>query len=130
MIHVDPGGSCLTFLDKVGLRYYIPAYMRATLQHAYESICDKPIDSNVYDSVVHALSRRRENDSAGFGLLDTTQSRCVARFLVLDLLLDPYDSNPESVGDSENYIALNAYWKNFLSPTEMKELREVWPKIF
>lgn len=130
VISIDLGGACIGFLDNIGFRYYLPAYLSATLRHGYVDIFDDFIDSNIYESVVYRLNARDDDDIQKFKALDTHQSRCIARFLVLDLILDPYDSSPDSVRDSKNYEALNSYWKEFLSPSEMKELHEMWPKVF
>lgn len=130
VISIDLAGACIGFLDDIGFRYYVPAYMSATLRHGYRDIFDDFIDSNIYESLVHRLNARNYDDIQKFQSLDAPQSRCIARFLVLDLILDPYDSYSESVRESNNYEALNAYWKAFLSPSELKELREMWPKAF
>lgn len=130
VISIDLAGACIGFLDNISFRYYLPAYMTATLRHGYRDIFDDFIDSNIYESLVYRLTPRDEGDIQKFKILEVSQSRCVARFLVLDLILDPYDSYPDSVRESNNYEALHAYWKAFLSPSEVKELREKWPKVF
>lgn len=130
VISIDLGGASIGFLDEYGFRYYLPAYICATLRHGYSDIFDDFIDSNIYDHTVYQLTPRSDRDTNRFKILDAPQSRCVARFLVLDLMLDPYDSDPDSVRDSNSYEALSAYWKKFLSPSELKELRAMWPKVF
>lgn len=130
VISIDLAGACLGFLDDTGFRYYLPAYLTAALRHGYSKIFDDFIDSNIYESLVYRLNPRDEIDFQKFKILDKPQSRCVARFLVFDLILDPYDSYSESVRESNNYEALNAYWGAFLSPSEAKDLREMWPKAF
>lgn len=130
VINIDPGGFCIGFLDDIGFRYYLPAYMSATLRHGYRDIFDDFVDSNIYEHTIYRLIPREDDDLQTYKILDVPQSGCVARFLVLDLILDPYDSNPDSVRDSNNFEALDAYWKKFLSHSEKKELHQMWPKVF
>lgn len=130
VLNIDLAGACLTFLDDVGYRYYLPAYMTATLTHAYRDICDEVIDSNVYDHVVYSLDKHTQADHARYALLTPPQSRCVARFLAFDMELDPFYTTDDWVVDTSNYKALDRYWKKFLSPTELKHLHQIWPKAF
>ena len=98
------GYSCLIFLDDIGFRYYIPAYIVWFLRNVDNEDPEAPsYDSNTFDYLLHAL------ELSGYGALDEfhlsryrkftlEQSKAIAHFLEFEAELE--DAN------SREYVAM------------------------
>jgi len=84
------GYSCLCFLDEIGFRYYIPAYIVWYLRYIdVNDSADPNYDSNTFEWLLYGLGSVRSgklNDFyfSHFKALTLEQSRAIAHFLVFD----------------------------------------------
>lgn len=128
---LDPGGSCLSFIDPIGYRYYAPAYMIYTLSNAYGDALDEAVvDSNVFDHIVYSLNASRcssqdafEHHQKKFSLFTTKERTCIARFLAFDAECEIFDFITDSLE------ALKSGWIKSLPHSEVKHLRSIWPDL-
>ncbi|MEM8737488.1 MAG: DUF6714 family protein [Planctomycetota bacterium] len=99
----------ISFLDPIGWRYYLPAYMTWWLNEGYNS------DSIASDNLVYSLQLAR-SDSNGlrryslerYETLNTEQSKAVARFLIYIR-----DFAEDSSDREDAAKALDSYWQQF-----------------
>ncbi len=122
----DPCGSALTFMDAIGYRYYIPAFMCATLQSAYEKLGPTRNLVNAYLDPAHHF--RPFYRDTRLSLLTGAQRNCIARCALLvaelDYVHDPTDSYvPRAIRS----IAAN--WLNDLAPNERVAAVGRWPEL-
>lgn len=132
----DPGGSALSFMDPIGFRYHLPAYMCFALRHGYEAI-GQLVRPECSDSVARQLHRIGETmwclrkdrpptisdekaqfDADRFTAFNTTQKRCIARFLIFNALADRNAPITNSSGVR--------WWIDFLPMGERSEARRIW----
>lgn len=83
------GSSCLSFLDEIGFRYYLPAYIVWCLRHIdSEDANDLIYESNSYQSIVWHLTDigpdLHQYRMARFELFTLEQSKAIAHFLEFD----------------------------------------------
>lgn len=129
---LDPGGCCLLFIDPVGFRYYVPAYIVYTLKHAYGDLLgEQSTDSNIFESFINILNATNygnDNHVAHqpklFTLFSAKERTCIARFLAFDAecCLD--------IDDASSIDALKSDWIDSLPDMELKHLKTIWPNAF
>ena len=130
VVGLDPNGYCLNYFDPVGFRYHLPAYMSSALRYSYSLLCDSRLETLLNSSIIASLSSDDPEDTAKYKALNAQQSRCVARFIVLDLELD-YDWDDDShVKSTRNYLAMTGHWRPFVEHADWKQIRSIWPKAF
>lgn len=79
------GYQCLTFLDTIGFRYYIPAYIVWFLRYIDNQ--DPKFDSDTYPWLIYALGAIKNHEDSyleRFQSFSLEQSRAIAHFLVFD----------------------------------------------
>jgi len=84
------GSSCLSFLDDIGFRYYLPAYIVWCLRHIdTEDPNDLIYESDSYGSIIYHLTDKRPDlhqyRMARFALFTPEQSKAIAHFLEFDV---------------------------------------------
>jgi uncharacterized protein DUF6714 len=130
--NLDPGGSALSFVDPIGFRYYLPAYMVYTLKSGYgDALGEENVDSNVFESTIFKLNASASGDQdcidhqrERFALFTSKERTCIARFLAFDAECRVFDYE---VGSIE---ALKSDWIDALPHMELKHLKTIWPEMF
>lgn len=98
---IAAGDSCLSFLDEIGFRYYIPAYIVWSLHNMDDEDPELPgYDSNSFASLIYALTPHFHHVAYGlpddgngsgqladfslarFRMFTSEQAKTIARFLV------------------------------------------------
>jgi hypothetical protein len=95
----------LSFLDPIGFRYYLPAYMAWTLKH-YEHSNSMSVDSTIY--ALDYSDGLREHYMERYTLLNREQSEAVCAFLRF--------MAEEAAGMADEDVArraLERYWRQF-----------------
>ncbi len=118
---LDPCGIWHSFMDPIGVRFHLPAYLCFTLRHGLWQF-GPTVDSNAYASEFLFLLDT-EWTQQKYALLTAPQRRCVARYLSFqaemqdsDLLRDPW-------------IEVLAFWIDALPTGEQRALRKRWPQL-
>lgn len=95
------GYNVLPYLDAKGFRYYIPAYMRWTLQNLENS------SSLTVDFTIYALVPSRSGKPEKYSLLSKPQAAAIAQFLGFIV--------EESEGHADDEAALEGfeYWATY-----------------
>lgn len=97
--------SILSFLDPIGFRYYLPAYMVWTLQN-YEHSGSTSVDNTIY--ALNFTPRLREHCMEKFRLFTLEQSAAICAFLTF------MATEQEGFADARvAYQAWENYWKRF-----------------
>lgn len=122
--HQDPGGSALSFMDPIGFRYHLPAYLCYTLRCGYREITDHHTDHFTHESIIYKLGGADGCYNADrWELLSDSQRACVARFLAFDAEFSDEMFLDLPLG------ALKRYWLRYLPEVEQTALRERWPQL-
>lgn len=125
----DPCGIGMSFLDPIGFRYHLPAYMIDQL-----TIGNHDIDEVEHDdwmgqqSVLFRLCDPDDFSKERFDLLSLAQRSVVARFLALNLELmqsTHFEGKPDDV-----YLALINIWRDDLPDEDRSHLESIWPGRF
>ncbi len=125
----DPCGIGMSFLDPIGFRYHLPAYMIDQL-----TIGNHDIDEVEHDdwmgqqSVLFRLCDPDDFSKDRFDLLSLAQRSVVARFLALNLELmqsTHFEGKPDDV-----YLALINIWWDDLPDEDRSHLESIWPGRF
>jgi hypothetical protein len=131
----DPGDSALSFVDPIGFRFHLPAYMSYIIRQQLHDLQFQ------FHAVYYDLTLRLEIGSE-YGKLQTSllqheERRCVAKFLIFSCESD-YTGNaavhPEEPFSLEDYYGygdslrvMRIYWWNNLNASEQKLLLQRWP---
>jgi len=129
---LDPGGSCLNFIDPIGYRYYVPAYMSYALTNAYpDALGDPWVDSNCFDHLIYSLNATIRHDPdriayqrKRYSLFTTKECTSIARFLAFDAECVMYEDETDSID------ALKNEWIGYLPHSELKHIQSIWPSAF
>lgn len=129
---LDPGGSALSFVDPIGFRYYLPAYMVYALKSDYgDALGEEIVDSNVFDSTIFKLNAsalrdqdHTEHQRKRFALFTPKERTCIARFLAFDAECCVFEYEAGSID------ALKSDWLDALPHMELKHLESIWPHAF
>ena len=115
------GYSCLSFLDEIGFRYYIPAYMVWSLRYIdIENLDDPNHDSMSFESLVYALTLSGSTESlnehrlARYRRFTIEQSKAIAHFLQLDEERQDEYNAESGWPKNDARVALEKYWGQFL----------------
>lgn len=101
--------EALSFLDPVGFRYYIPAYMIWTLKH-YTTSQSFSVDSTIY---AFYLYKGLEAHKLGyFELMDSAQAQVICQFLRYCVKF-----GGDYLDDRVAQEALDKYWQQFCEET-------------
>lgn len=126
----DPHGIGPAFLDPIGFRYHLPAYMVDQLtvgNHDIDCVDRDPWKGQ--DTIVYSLTSTSEWSAEKRQLLNPSQRQCVARFLGLNMELREslynHDQSPDDV-----YTALKSIWLEDLPDEEKVHLESIWPDCF
>jgi len=129
---LDPGGSCMSFVDPIGYRYYLPAYMIYSLRNAFVDYPESSnLNCNAMDTTIYGLN------ASGYDSKDlcehvrnkytnfTQEERtCIARFLAFDAECVVYEDETDSID------ALKNEWIGSLPYSELNHLQSIWPSAF
>ncbi|MGB3496555.1 MAG: DUF6714 family protein [Elainellaceae cyanobacterium] len=97
--------EALCFVDPIGFRYYIPAYMIWTLKH-YTTSHSFSVDSTIY---AFCLSQNLEaHQLSYFSLLDTDQCQVICRFLMYCVKFGGHFLDSRAAQE-----ALDKHWQQF-----------------
>ncbi|RYX82142.1 hypothetical protein EON83_20710 [bacterium] len=113
-IGLGAGHSNLSFLDPIGFRYYIPAYIVWYLRYMDEEDPQSPYcDSNTFGSVISALKLHggkewEEYTLTRFRLFTAKQRKAIAHFLEFDA------TRRVDLSRNSAQEALRSYWRQFL----------------
>lgn len=118
----DPAGSAMGFMDPIGTRFHLPAYMCFTLKHGTQAL-GSYVDTNT-QLWSYWLRVDDERASSRFSLLHRPQRQCVARFLVFQA----YASEVQSLS-SDWLRVLREYWLRDLPDGERRGLQNRWPQL-
>ena len=129
----DPGDSALSFVDPIGFRFHLPAYMSYITR---QRLHDLQFHA-VYYNLTNRLEIGSEYGKLQTSLLQPEERRCVAKFLIFSCESD-YTGNtaedPEEPFSLEDYYGygdslrvMRIYWWNNLSASEQKLLLQRWP---
>jgi len=125
----DPYGIGPAFLDPIGYRYHLPAYMIDQL-----TVGNNLIDGGGHDdwmgqdTIQFSLTYADEWSGEKHRLLNQEQRRCVARFLALNMeLLHSlyFEGKPDDI-----YTALRTIWRDDLPEEHREHLESIWPSCF
>ncbi len=125
----DPHGNGPAFLDPIGYRYHLPAYLIDHLtvgNHDIDGVEHDPWKGQ--DSIIFSLTSTSEWSDEKRNLLNKSQRRCVARFLALCLELEQsthFEGKPDDV-----YLALINIWRDHLPIEDRSNLESIWPGHF
>lgn len=92
------------FLDPVGFRYYIPAYMIWCLHHDSDSV-----DATICALKAHENVKHKTKESARIEIFNTEQSKAIAMFLACMIQCDRCDQRVAK-------RTFDKYWSKFLKP--------------
>jgi hypothetical protein len=116
------GYSCLSFLDPIGLHYYIPAYCTWYITYMdYQDPEHPSAGSNTFAWLLYTLGSTSEDRSEMYRLFTPDQGRAIAHFLqfIQDCDAD-WSAEPGlewhafvELGDDAGH-ALERYWGKFL----------------
>ena len=128
---LDPGCSCLCFMDAIGYRYHLPAYMVYTLKNGYGQVFNEPfVDSNIFEFFIYGLDlsdrtpELLENAKNKHSLFTHEERTCIARFLAFDAELEThYECNT-------SLQALESEWAQYLPRDEYQHLQLTWSDAF
>jgi hypothetical protein len=104
---IEKHGNALGFLDPKGFRYYLPAYMRWSLQHLKSAKTD-PLNAAIYALSPSANPRVSQSNQERWALFSPLQCHVIFKFLAF--MVGQYD------GPVDTYmarLALEARWKQF-----------------
>ena len=125
----DPCGIGPAFLDPVGYRYHLPAYLIDQLTVGNHDLDKVEHDEWMgQDSIVFSLTYTSDWSDEKQNLLNASQRRCVARFLALNLELmqsTHFEGKPDDV-----YLALINIWWDDLPDEDRSHLESIWPGRF
>tara|TARA_R110002073_G_scaffold1715_1_gene12140 strand:- start:16126 stop:16761 length:636 start_codon:yes stop_codon:yes gene_type:complete len=125
----DPYGSGICFLDPIGFRYHLPAYMIDLLTKGYHIIDQSQPDEWMgHEIIIYRLCDTTRDGRESYSLLNATQRTCVARLLAfeVELLTTLYFDN---VPD-DSFVALKNYWLEHLPQADKLHLESIWPGCF
>lgn len=98
----------LCFMDPIGFRYHVPAYMIWALKHLRKTD-SLVIDTTIYSFALGSDEESRQWYQERFNLLDKKQRKAVALFL------EYMAKNTEGFADEEvAQKALDSYWGQYL----------------
>lgn len=125
----DPYGNGPAFLDPIGYRYHLPAYMIDQLtvgNHDLDGVSHDPWMGQ--DTIIYSLTYTSEWSGEKRNLLNASQRSVVARFLALNLELmqsTHFEGKPDDV-----YLALINIWWDDLPVEDREHLNSIWPDQF
>ncbi len=128
---IDPGGSCMSFMDSIGYRYYLPAYMTRILKQCCSLGPDENDDWNAAESLIYGLNpsfyvvdELVEHVRTRHRHFTHEESVCIALFLAFDAEVadDTYCDNA--------LVALKNHWIEYLPERDRKHLESIWPGCF
>lgn len=129
---LDPGCSCMSFVDPIGYRYYAPAYMVYILKYGYSNVFGGSfVDSNIFEFYFFGLNPSQhdspeliEHIRKKYVLFTVEERVCIARFLALDAELYTFDYSDHSLQ------AIKCEWGKHLPDDELSHLKSIWPDAF
>ena len=125
----DPSGIGPAFLDPIGYRYHLPAYMVDQLTVGNHDLDGGDRDPwKGQDSIIFSLTSKSEWSGEKQNLLNASQRCCVARFLTLNMELmqsTHFEGKPNDV-----YLALINIWWDDLPFEDREHLNSIWPGRF
>ena len=91
--YIRDGYSVLSFLDEIGYRYYIPAYMTWYLRNMFiDNEGDPVIRSNTFEYLIYSLGGVDADSSwlknNKFSIFNRDQSRSIAKFIMFSAWFD------------------------------------------
>lgn len=125
----DPYGNGPAFLDPIGFRYHLPAFLIDQLtvgNHDIDGVDHDPWMGQ--DTIVFSLTSMSELNVEKQSLLNSSQRECVARFLALNMELmqsTHFEGKPDNV-----YLALMTIWRDDLPADDRSHLESIWPGRF
>jgi Family of unknown function (DUF6714) len=126
----DPYGIGPSFLDPIGFRYHLPAYMIDQLTIGNCQIDGCELDKWMgQDSILFRLYGTSKSDREYYKLLNQDQRQCVAEFLAfnMELLDDLLDSKGHPY---DLYQAIKTVWLPDLPGNIKKHLESIWPSCW
>lgn len=125
----DPSGVGMCFLDPIGFRYHLPAYMIDQLTVGNHDIDEVEHDEwKGQQAVMFHLCDPDDFLKERFDLLSKAQRCVVARFLALNMALQQsthFEGKPDDV-----YLALINIWWDDLPVEDREHLNSIWPDRF